>query len=562
MLPRRQRYEKRLTELTQARASWEPAWRQITKQLIPYRVMWDRFKRNRGDREEDAILNNTAVRALNTLVAGMMAGITSPARRWFGLTTVDDGLAKSGKVREWLEQAEDRVDSMFLDSNWYSSLTNGVYPDIGSIGQSAAFGEDDGRGRLRYRAMPIGEYYLDQDHEQRIDTCFRRLDLTVRQVVGKFGRDACSEAVKTAYDQGNYDHPVTITHAIQPNDEYDPQRVTTQRAKRYSSCWWDSADPRLDWFLLESGYDEFPVLAPRWSVRPGDVYGRGPGWSVRGDCQVLQHHEKRLMTMVDKTTEPPMKITEGIHRASLLPGDKTYMPEGSGHVFEPAMQVAPEALNAMERHVARDETRIERSFFVDLWQTFLMDDRNERATATEIDAKREERMLMLGPLLENLNDGLLEPAVERNLNIAIRNDLLPPMPDELIGQEMKVKFVSIMHEAQQVPKLAGYRTLIAEATSIAQLRPDVIDKINGDEIIDEIAMISGVKSSAVLTQDQVDAVRQQKAQQAQLQQQQQSALAGSQVAKNLSGVQPQSIADVAGSLVPAAAAQGGALSPA
>lgn len=561
MPTRREKYEQRLASLKNARASWETPWREITEQLVPYRVVWDRFKRNRGDKEESKIINNTPVLGLQTLAAGMMAGITSPARDWFGLTTADPELAEHRDVKVYLDKAEEVVRAMLAGSNWYTSLANGTYLDLGSIGTSAMFHEEGDPGDVRFSPLPIGEYFLDQDHSGQVDTCYRELDMTVRQVVKKFGRDACSDVVKRLWDEGKYDQTVQVVHAVQPNDEYDYGQ-SGPRGMGFSSCWWDKGDQRKDVFLRESGYEEFPVLAPRWFVRPGDVYGRGPGWAARGDCRVLQLHEKRLLSMIDKITDPPMKVSEGISRASLLPGDKTYMPEGAERVFEPAMEVAPGALEAMHEHIMRAEQRIKETMYVHLWQAMINDERNERPTATEVEAKRQEIMLMLGPLLENLNGGLLEPAIERTFNIALRTDQLPPVPEELNGQEIKIKFLSIMHQMQQVTGLAGIRTLLNETANLAQLRADAIDKLNSDVIVDELVRITGVRSDAVLSKDEVDEVRRQKAEQAQAKQTGEAMLQATAGAKNLSGFSPQTITDVAGALSPAAQAQGGALGPA
>lgn len=557
MQTRRERHEGRLKSLKGIRATWDPTWKDICEQLVPYRAIFDRSQRGRGDKLESKILNNTPVRALHTLAAGMMAGITSPARQWFGLTTVDPELAKQKRVKEFLDLAEERINAMFAESNWYTALANGTYLDLGSIGTSAMFHEEDGRGGLRYAPLPIGEYYLDQDAAGRVDTCFRELDLSVRQIVEKFGYRSCSQGIRNSWDKSNYDQLIGVRHAIQPHDGAEYGRPA--RGMRYASCWWEEADGSKDAFLKESGYFGFPILAPRWFVRPGDVYGRGPGWFARGDCRVLQLHEKRLLTMIDKTTDPPMKLSEGIGRASLLPGDKTYMPDGATPIFEPAMEILPGSLDVMEKHVMRTEYRIEQVFYVDLWQTFLQDERAQRQTATEVEAKREERMLMLGPVLENMNGGLLEPAVERNFDIAVRTDRLPPPPPELVGAELKVKFVSIMHEAQQVPKLAGVRTLIAEAAELANLRSDVLDKLNPDVLLDEIVSITGVRSDAVLSKDEVEAVRKQKAKDAQARQTGEAMLSASQGVKNLGSVDPQKLSEVAGTLAPVAAGQAGAL---
>jgi len=52
------------------------------------------------------------------------------------------------------------------------------------------------------------------------------------------------------------------------------------------------------------------------------------------------------------------------------------------------------------------ENRIERSFYVDLFLMLANSDRRQ-ITAREIEERHEEKMLMLGPVLQRLNDELL-----------------------------------------------------------------------------------------------------------------------------------------------------------
>lgn len=559
---KRQRYDQRLAALKQARASWEPAWREITEQLVPYRTVWTATQRSRGDKKDQQLLNSRPTQALKTLDAGMMAGITSPARDWFGLTTSDPKLAEIDAVKSYLDEVRRIIASTLHASNWYRALASGTYMDICSIGTAAMFQEEGQPGQISFRSLPIGEYYLDCDHEDRIDCCYREVYLTVRQIVLKFGVNNCPQVIRNAWDRCEYQKGYTVIHAVQPNDEYEHGRAG-RHGMRYSSCWWMQSDDRADAFLRESGYEEFPILAPRWSFLPGDVYGRGPGWDVRGDCRMLQHLEKRKMQMVDKVVDPPMRATDNVKRSSLLPGDVTHVPAGSDGKFEPAIDTSqlPRAIEACREEISVVEDRIREGLYAHLWQMLVDDERAQRATATEIEAKREEKMLLLGPLLENLNNELLEPAIERTFAILERADILPLPPEELEGQPVKIEFISIMHQMQQKTGLVSIHTLMQEVGAIAQMRPDVLDKIDADAAVDEIARITGVRPDIVLSQDKVDQQRQARAAQEQAKQQGEAMLAATQGVRNLSGADPTRLSELAQSITPAAAAQGGALAP-
>lgn len=557
---RRERYAARLSQLKSERATWEPTWRDIAENICPYRIVMDPKERNRGDKKESKIINSTPVQALKTLAAGMMAGITSPARKWFSLTTADRELAEVPAVKTYLDQCEERLSTALQQSNFYPSLANGTYLDMGSIGQSAMFQEDGRPGELHFTSMPIGEYSLDSNAQGEVDVCYRELYMTTRQMVQKFGLAKLSLQVQQAYDRGDYLKGFIVVHAIQPNDEYEHGRLGP-RGMAFSSCWWEQSDERLHQFIREEGYETFPILAPRWSVRPGDTYGRGPGWEARGDARALQHKEKNLAKMLDKLVDPPMRASGTIKRMSLLPGDYTAMPRNGTGVYEPAIETAPLAA-AMERlmeHIARDERRLQAAMYSDLWRRLIDDERSQRATATEIEGMRDEIMMMLGPLLENLDNDLLEPCIERAFTQLDRADMLPMPPPELEGQPVKIKFISIMHQMQMAQSLNGIRTLVIETTRLSQVDAHAIDKLNGDVIVDEIGRSTGVRPDAIRSDEEVQKIRDARAKQEEAQQNGAAMVAASQGAKNLGQTDPQKLSDVMSMISPVAAGQGGAL---
>jgi hypothetical protein len=555
----RERQRSRLAELRRVRSPWEGEWRDNADQLSPFRQRWFRRDRNATWRHSnDHIINNTPVLAVRVLASGMMAGITSPSRKWFKLTTADPALADAWAVKEYLALVEDRVRWVLARSNWYSALADGVYRDLGVIGTAALLSDEDPLTGVWFRSLPVGEWYLDVSAKGEIDTLYRELSMTVRQLVQQFGYDACSRQVRNAWDRSTYGQSFDVIHVVQPNEEYDSGRAG-RVGQRFSSCWFEETSPE-DKYLRESGYEEFPALCPRWNVLESDVYGRGPAWDARGDAKALQHLEKRLAALVDKSASPPMKGSPDIQRASLIPGDLVRLPRGASDVYEPAMVVQPAAIQAVFEHIKRHEGRIDRTYFVDLWLRILRDERQQPATATEIEEGKQESMLQLGPLLENLDGSLLRPAVKRTVAILARRGWLPPPPPELLGALPEIEFISIMHQMQKMTGIGGVRLVVDETMRLAQAgRPDALDKLDPDAIIDEIAEMAGVKPQILLSSDEVAKIRKARAQRQQAAEQGQAILAATQGARNLGQVNTQNLQDLAQAVSPAAAAQGGAL---
>ena len=513
----RQRIMRRYGELKAVRAQWDPHIQDIAENILPRRLRLNpQGEINRGSKLNGKLLDPEPLHALRTLAAGLMASITSPARQWLRLTTQDPELAAWGPVKQYLHEVEVRLSRIYSMSNFYQALSDGVYPDIGAFGTACMGIEEDSRRVLNCVSMPWGEYFLACNGGGEVDTCYREIPFTVRQVVTKFCQDGnlnrLSSSIKSAYSRGEYEGVVLVIHAIEPNDDFLGGEIGP-RGMRWSSVWIEKGAEEGK-FLRKSGFNEFPVVAPRWSVTGTDVYGRGPGMECLPDAKELQFETSRRGQLSDKITNPPMKASPTLRgsRATLIPGDVTYLPEGQNAVFEPSYVVKPEAMSENRQTRAELKSAIRSHFFADLWMRILNDDRLQRATAEEIREGKEELMLQLGPVLEHLNPELLRPSIDIGFAIGLRMNLFPEPPEEIQGQELQAEFISILHQAQKATGLVAIRTLWGEAAKIAQFKPGVMDKLEADATIDEIADIVGVNPKLVLDDEGVARVRQVRAQ--------------------------------------------------
>lgn len=539
----RQRLEKLRQQLINERESFIGHWRELTDYILPRRGRFMVTDRNKGDRRTDKIIDNTATLASRTLRSGMMGGITSPARPWFRLTTPDAGLAEQTNVRIWLDMVTHRLNTVFLRSNLYNALPT-LYGDLGTYSTAAMIAVEDERDVVRFYVFPVGSYSLANSQRQRVDTIVREFSMTVRQVVEEFGTynddgtlkpDNLSEATRTQWESGNTENWVEVVHVIKPNPDHNPDRLEA-RFKPYLSIYYEAGGDS-ETMLRESGFDEFPVMAPRWEVTDGDVYGSsGPGMDCLGDVKMLQTMQRRSLQGIDKQVNPPMVAPESManHPASLLPGHITYVNAREGmQGFQPAYQVDLR-LQDLEYKIEKTQHRISRSFFEDLFLMLAQDQRTQPATAREVIERHEEKMIMLGPVLERLNDELLDPLIDRVFNIMERRGMIPEPPEELAGMELKVEYVSIMAQAQKMVATGAIERFSGFVGNLMSVNPAVGDKYDMDQAVDEYGEMTGVSPRIVRSDEDVAAIRQQRAER-QAQQQQAEALQGAaQGAKTLS----------------------------
>jgi hypothetical protein len=438
----------------------------------------------------------------------MMAGVTSPARPWFRLTLTDQELMTNQDVRIWLAEVEDRLRNVFSRSNIYSSLPS-LYADMCDYGTGAMMIEEDDDDVIRTSVIPIGSYCLAQDHSHRVNTIYRETTRTAEQLVNHFGIDAVSSQTRALY-RSTPDAWIEVIHVIEPNDDRIAERKDWAGMK-WRSVWFEYGERGSgnDSLLGMSGYQEFPLMAPRWSAVGEDVYGECPGMDALPDIKGLQHIEKRRAQALDKIVNPPMNAPSSMkrRRASILTGDVNYYGRNQGgQKFEPAHMVDPKIAYIGEE-LQRYERRIEATYFVDLFMMLTMRPSPER-TAREVDELHEEKMLQLGPVLENLHDELLEPTVQRTFSIMNRKGLLPEPPQALQGQEYGVELISILAQAQKLVGTVAVERQVEMAMRMAQGgMPEALATLDPDAIMRHYAKILGTEPDLLKSQEQVEAER-------------------------------------------------------
>lgn len=523
-LEKKQRYERLRGELENERASFIPHWRELNDYILPRRGRFTLTDRNRGERRSKNIIDSTATLSASTLSSGMMSGITNPSRPWFRLTTPDPDLAEFGAVKEWLHTVTQRMQTVFLRSNWYNVLPN-LYYDLGVFGTSAMMIEEDERDVIRCTSFPVGSYFLANDHRGEVSVFMREFGMTVRQVVEKFtdGEDLSnlSTVVQNYWkDKKQTEAWVEILHVIMPNDEYDVNKLEA-KYKPFISCYYERGSNE-DKLLMESGYDEFPIMAPIWSVTGEDTYGTNcPGMTTLGDVKQLQLGEKKGMQAIEKLVSPPMVAPPGMRnfKLSLLPGDVSYVSESQHATFRPAHEIKPE-IQPLEYKQEQLRQRIRRGWYEDLFLMIAYTDQTrgkQPVTAAEIAARQEEKLLALGPVVGQVERKLLNPGIDRVFPIMVRAGHIPVPPQELEGIPLKIDFLSVMAQAQKavgisaVERFSLYVGSLAQAQAASPESP-VWDKFDADQSIDEYADMIGVPPRVVVPDDEVQAVREQRAQ--------------------------------------------------
>lgn len=505
-----QQIQSRLGQLKADRSTWFAHWQEITTYLLPRNGRYFLQDHNKGWRRHNNILDNTGTRALDTLAAGLMGGLTSPARPWFRLATSDEDLMRSANVKLWLAQCTRIMLDIFQKSNTYRAL-HGSYRELGAFGTSAIIMADDYHNVVHHHPLTVGEYCIAQDWKGNVCTMYREFERTVGEVVKEFGIENVSSLTKNLFDRGSLDQYIRIIHAIEPREDRDTTKKDSLNMAWRSIYYEISGDPNKP--LRESGYKAFPVLAPRWDVSGGDIYGNSPGMLALGDVKQLQQQQLRKSQGIDYMTNPPLQVPASLKNREVerLPGGITYFDANNGTQGIKTMF----DVNINLQHLLMDmqdvRGRINGAFYTDLF-TMISSMDNTRMTATEVAERHEEKMLMLGPVLERLHNELLDPLVSATFDKMLTGGLVPPPPPELHGQSINVELVSMLAQAQRAIATNGVDRFVGNLGQIAQYKPDILDKFDSDKWADMYSDMLGVDPEIVVSSDKVALIRQQRAQ--------------------------------------------------
>ena len=533
----------RWEQLKTERSSWEPVWRDISRVMTPRRARFLTSDANKGDVRNRQIIDNTATIAARTLSAGLMSGITSPARPWFKLALPDQQQAENSAVAIWLEDVARIIGHVFNRSNLYNALHR-VYEELAPYGVAAMIVHEDRDTGIYCETLTIGQYWLATNTRGIVDVLYREHSMTTAQMVEEFvpgsGDDRdwsnVSEAVKTAFQTNRLEQRFDVLQAIEPNPDYAEQSRLSKN-RRYRSVWLEKGAPQ-DRILRMAGYDEFPAMCPRWDAIVRDAYGDSPGMIALGDAEQLQDQERFKSRAIEKMVDPPL-LQSGALSSPINDnprGVTIYAPNGAQAPLSPLVSIQPRVME-LQADMDMVRSRIRNAFFADLW---LMITNMERSgvTATEIDARREEKMLVLGPVLETLHHELLDPLIERVFSILSRAGMIPPAPDEMGDAPVQVEYTSILAQAQKAVATNSIEQLVGFAGNLIAVDPSVINKVDFQQAVDEYSNALGAPRRIVRSDQDVqkieDAQNQARAEAQQKQEAMQAMQIGAQSAKVLS----------------------------
>lgn len=424
--------------------------------------------------QRQRIFDSTPEDSHQILAAGLHSLMTPAAQTWINLSLAFGSEDSSSEEKQWIDEVIKLMMAKFnSEESGFHSAVHEFYLDLPGLG-TAMFFVDEINDKIRFQCIPLSEIRISENYMGLIDTVFREFTLSARQIVEnkKWDHPYC---VTQSMEQ-DPDKRFTVIHAIEPREKWNRESVRGKDME-FLSCYFILDSKEL---LFESGYQEMPAMVPRWSKTSGEVYGRGLGHRGLPDFRVLNEMNRSMLIAGERAADPVTFLPHDgfVGDVSSDGGAMNYY-RGTGDIRERVMTIGSEAdLNALGNMITIRQSAIRKMFMNDQLQPFD----KVQMTATEYVGNQNEKMRVLGPVLGRLQTEFLGPLVKRVFNIMLRNGELPPPPEEMQGQEMRIQYISPISRAQKQTEAEAFTQAINYLAPVVQIAPGIIQNFDFDAV--------------------------------------------------------------------------------
>jgi hypothetical protein len=456
---------------SERRAPWERLWRDCYAYAMPLRGYGLAAEFEPASRAAERMFDGTAADAVEQLSASLLAHLTPPWSRWFGLRP-GQAIAQSpaaGALAERLDGIADLVQGHFDRSNFAVEMHQ-CFLDLATVGALSAF---------RFAAVPASEVLIEDDQLGGIGRIFRRSRLTPAGLLKAFpGAAAVAPALEKAAESGIA--KLTLVEAVSPRaGQVD-----------YAAFLAQPLDGVPDGLLAEGRFEHSPFIVFRWLKGAGEIYGRSPVMTALPDIKTANKVVELILKNASiAVTGIWLADDDGVLNPAnirLTPG--SIIPKAPGSAGLTPLQ-APGRFDVSELVLADLRARIRHTLLVDR----LAPVDGPRMTATEVAERSSETARLLGAVYGRLQGELLTPLLVRALGILRRRGEIGEIT--LDGRLVELQWRSPLARAQARDDV---RNTVLWLEQVARLGPQAAAVVDAAAAARWLARSLGVPGEIVL----------------------------------------------------------------
>lgn len=505
------------------RGEWvmrEARLRKLRLYLCPWRGRLDENGKRDWTETEMEMFTSSSADAVLRGASGMTSGMTPRSIAWFKPGFLDGGLAERSGAREWLDELNVRMGQALAEGGFYQAIQN-FNIDLLWAGCGMLYSEEGKGNLLDFTCLAPGAYFVRVDTRGKIECAARKIRLSIGEAAERFGGDKLSEKARRKLAKNPLEE-MLVWHMCWPDREAEKD---PRRELKVASVYFEEGGKE---YLASGGFFEMPYFFTVWNEGV-TAYGTGPGDNALADAMQLDKQERAKLEGLDMLVHPPSMAPAEMKDVDLAPGAINFT--SGQQIIRPILDLSPyaQSLASLQNEIAIVKGRLETGLMASVFSSMPLDQRPAGMSATEFLERKRDALQQLGPIMSAYEPRVLTPLLERVAMAIERAGFAPPIPEALAGEPLflKMSFISPMANALRQTGAETTRALFMDVAQMASMtgRMELLDKLNLDQMIDELANGLGAPGSVVRSDDDVAKLREERAK-AQAREQEERALMG------------------------------------
>lgn len=543
--------------LKSIREPYEDTWQDVADHIAPIREDI-KMERAEGQRLATKIYNGNPIYAVQVYVDGMSGHLIPANILWFMHTlkvpvqplladqhpgamtrgpmrpyvSKYENLEDIPEIRAWLQETDIGMYRAYQRSNFYSAMTP-YFEDGGTIGTATIYSEENKEAqKIVFTTMHPGQIYIAENQYGEVDTVFRKEKLTAKKAAERFGKKMVSDAIQRSLENDPY-KKYPFIHAVYPRTNRNPDKLDGLN-KKFASVWVDEAERKI---VHEWGYDSLPYHVWRYRKSSLETYGRSPAMFALADIMALNLISKDMLRSSRLAVDPAYNVpSEMKGKVKIKPHEFSYYGDDHRRVITPIQDGNKYPIGTDREDRIRDV--IERHFHLDF---FLMLTRAQRQmTATEILERMGEKAALMATAIGRLNQDCLDPNMDRVFQLEYSAGRLPEVPQiywDYGASPIGITYLGPLAQIQRkLFKTQSITQGLLALQPLAELFPQVLDIVNADETGREILDAHNFPQKATRTGEEVEKMRQVRAELEQAEAQKAQLMEGLEGAKTITEI--------------------------
>lgn len=529
----------RQAALESRRANWDTLWGEVARRVFPIGDDFDTKYAPGQDRSRNQY-DAFPMLALERFAAALESGLTPRTAMWHKLSTGVEEIDERVDVRRYLDELNLRLwRTRYAARSNFANQAHEVYQMLGAFGSGAMLIEDAGRG-IRYRSVHVGEIYFAENSHGIVDTFHRKFEMTARQAMQEFGREA-PERVHKAVAKGSMEDRFEFLHVVCPREDYEPDRLDN-KGKPFTDTYIFPDDKSI---VKDGGFYEMPFVGPRYMTSSRETYGRSPAISLLPDIKMLNAMRYTTIEAANLQVDPPMLLHDDgiLSEFSMTSGARNYGGvDDQGRQLVHPLQTGADLGLGLEM-IQDTKNQMDDGFLGAYFRVLL---ENPNMTATQALLLAQQQGQMTAPVVGRLQTEFLAPMIRRESGILFRQGKHPQIPEALVEwmqqeqEPLSIEYESPMTRAARSEDAVAILRTFESLAPMAQVDPTVYSRFNVSEVAQIIADVNGVPAKVLYTDEEMAEKQAEQEAAQQLGQILEAAPVAAETAKTLSDIQMQS----------------------